>query len=57
MGPIKTRVLRAADGNTNRVVYALDGMRAREDLNGWEIETNVAETLADLFIKYTRAAP
>ncbi|MEV6774093.1 alpha/beta hydrolase family protein [Nocardia sp. NPDC051030] len=46
MGPIKTRVLRAADGNTNRVVYALDGMRAREDLNGWEIETTVAETLA-----------
>ncbi|MGW4242322.1 alpha/beta hydrolase [Nocardia sp. NPDC004722] len=46
MGPIKTRVLRAADGNTNRVVYALDGMRAREDLNGWEIETNVAEAMA-----------
>ncbi|WP_227997931.1 alpha/beta hydrolase [Nocardia australiensis] len=46
MGPIKTRVLRAADGNTNRVVYALDGMRAPENLNGWEIETNVAETLA-----------
>ncbi|MFQ6325648.1 alpha/beta hydrolase [Nocardia sp. CWNU-33] len=46
MGPIKTRVLRAADGNTNRVVYVLDGMRAREDLNGWEIETNIAEMLA-----------
>ncbi|WP_084535579.1 alpha/beta hydrolase [Nocardia yamanashiensis] len=46
MGPIKTRIMRAADGNTNRVVYALDGMRAREDLNGWEIETNIAETLA-----------
>ncbi|WP_067570152.1 alpha/beta hydrolase [Nocardia acidivorans] len=46
MGPIKTRVLRAADGNTDRVVYALDGMRAPETLNGWEIETNVAETLA-----------
>ncbi|GAB2523724.1 alpha/beta hydrolase [Nocardia heshunensis] len=46
MGPIKTRVLRAADGNTNRVVYALDGMRAREDLSGWEIETNVAEAMA-----------
>jgi diacylglycerol O-acyltransferase / trehalose O-mycolyltransferase len=46
MGPIKTRVLRAADGNTNRVVYALDGMRAPDNLNGWEIETNVAETLA-----------
>ncbi|MVU79980.1 esterase family protein [Nocardia sp. ET3-3] len=46
MGPIKTRVLRAADGNTDRVVYALDGMRAREDLNGWEIETTVAEAMA-----------
>ncbi|WTL34623.1 esterase family protein [Nocardia sp. NBC_01503] len=45
MGPIKSRVFRAADGNTNRVVYALDGMRARDDLNGWEIETNAAHTL------------
>ncbi|QIS17069.1 esterase family protein [Nocardia terpenica] len=46
MGPIKSRILRAADGNTDRVVYALDGLRARQDLNGWEIETNVAEVLA-----------
>ncbi|MFI6870936.1 alpha/beta hydrolase [Nocardia sp. NPDC050406] len=45
MGPIKSRVFRAADGNTNRVVYALDGMRAPETLNGWEIETNVAQVL------------
>lgn len=45
MGPIKSRVFRAADGNTRRVVYALDGLRARNDLNGWEIETNVAQTL------------
>ncbi|AVH24133.1 alpha/beta hydrolase [Nocardia cyriacigeorgica] len=45
MGPIKSRVFRAADGNTDRVVYALDGMRAREDLNGWEIETEVAREL------------
>ncbi|WP_028479874.1 alpha/beta hydrolase family protein [Nocardia sp. CNY236] len=45
MGPIKSRVFRAADGNTNRVVYALDGMRAREDLNGWELETDVAREL------------
>lgn len=42
MGPIKTRVFRAADGNTSRVVYALDGMRAREDLSGWEIDTDIA---------------
>ncbi|WP_225731964.1 MULTISPECIES: alpha/beta hydrolase family protein [unclassified Nocardia] len=46
MGPIKSRIFRAADGNTSRVVYALDGMRARGDLNGWEIETNVADALA-----------
>ncbi|MGW4118356.1 alpha/beta hydrolase [Nocardia sp. NPDC004711] len=45
MGPIKSRVFRAADGNTNRVVYALDGERAREDDNGWEINTDVAHAL------------
>ncbi|MBL1073353.1 esterase family protein [Nocardia sp. 2] len=45
MGPIKNRIFRAADGNTNRVVYALDGQRARDDLNGWEIDTNVAAEL------------
>lgn len=46
MGPIKSRIFRAADGNTNRVVYALDGMRARDDLNGWEIDTEVSRALA-----------
>lgn len=45
MGPIKSRVFRADDGNTDRVVYVLDGMRARNDLNGWEIETDVAREL------------
>ncbi|WP_245709166.1 alpha/beta hydrolase [Rhodococcus tukisamuensis] len=45
MGPIKSRIFRAADGNRDRVVYALDGMRARNDLNGWEIDTNVARAL------------
>ncbi|MGW5569885.1 alpha/beta hydrolase [Nocardia thailandica] len=45
MGPINSRVFRAADGNTDRVVYALDGMRAREDLSGWEIETEAARAL------------
>ncbi|MFJ4656164.1 alpha/beta hydrolase [Nocardia sp. NPDC088792] len=45
MGPIKTRIFRAADGNTDRVVYVLDGERAQQDLNGWEINTNVAEVL------------
>ncbi|MFE3542186.1 alpha/beta hydrolase [Nocardia sp. NPDC059177] len=46
MGPIKSRVLRAHDGNTNRVVYVLDGMRAPENLNGWEIETDIPNALA-----------
>lgn len=45
MGPIKSRIFRANDGNTNRVVYVLDGERAQGDLNGWEINTNVAEVL------------
>ncbi|MET8773595.1 alpha/beta hydrolase family protein [Nocardia sp. NPDC050713] len=45
MGPIKTRIFRAADGNTNRVVYALDGLRARNDLSGWEIDTDISRTL------------
>ncbi|MFI6048071.1 alpha/beta hydrolase [Nocardia sp. NPDC051321] len=45
MGPIKNRVFRAADGNTGRVVYALDGMRARPDLNGWEVDTEVVREL------------
>ncbi|TLG17879.1 esterase family protein [Nocardia cyriacigeorgica] len=47
MGPIKSRVFRAKDGNTNRVVYALDGLRAPETLSGWEIDTNVAQLLTD----------
>ncbi|KAA0025058.1 esterase family protein [Antrihabitans cavernicola] len=45
MGPIKSRIFRAADGNTDRVAYALDGLRARDDLNGWEIETDIARSL------------
>jgi diacylglycerol O-acyltransferase/trehalose O-mycolyltransferase len=46
MGPIKSRIFRAADGNTDRVVYALDGMRAQTDLSGWEINTGIAEEMA-----------
>ena len=46
MGPIQTRILRAADGNTSRVAYVLDGMRAPESLNGWEIETDIPAVLA-----------
>ncbi|MFI9405725.1 alpha/beta hydrolase [Nocardia sp. NPDC052316] len=45
MGPIKSRIFRAADGNTDRVVYALDGLRARNDLSGWEIDTNISGVL------------
>ncbi len=45
MGPIKSRVFRAADGNTQRVVYALDGLRARNDLSGWEIDTDIERVL------------
>ncbi|MBB5913655.1 diacylglycerol O-acyltransferase/trehalose O-mycolyltransferase [Nocardia transvalensis] len=45
MGPIKNRVFRAADGNTQRVVYALDGLRARNDLSGWEIDTDISRVL------------
>ncbi len=45
MGPIKSRIFRAADGNTQRVVYALDGLRARNDLSGWEIDTEVERVL------------
>ncbi|WP_081635737.1 alpha/beta hydrolase family protein [Nocardia sp. BMG111209] len=41
MGQIKSRIFRAADGNTSRVLYALDGLRARDDLSGWEIDTDV----------------
>lgn len=45
MGPIKSRIFRAADGNTRRVVYALDGLRARNDLSGWEIDTDISRVL------------
>ncbi len=45
MGPIKSRIFRAADGNTKRVVYALDGLRARNDLSGWENDTDISRVL------------
>lgn len=45
MGPIKSRVFRAKDGNTSRVVYALDGLRATNDISGWEHQTDVAQLL------------
>ncbi|MFE3053211.1 alpha/beta hydrolase [Nocardia sp. NPDC059239] len=45
MGPIKSRIFRAHDGNTRRVVYALDGLRARNDLSGWELNTDIERAL------------
>lgn len=45
MGAIKTRIFRAADGNTRRVVYALDGLRAGNNLSGWEIDTDISKVL------------
>ncbi|MGW4533790.1 alpha/beta hydrolase [Nocardia sp. NPDC004340] len=46
MGSIKTRIVRAADGNTDRVVYLLDGERAQNDYNGWELHTEIPAALA-----------
>lgn len=42
MGPIKNRVF---EGGKGKVVIALDGLRARNDLSGWEIDTEVAGAL------------
>ncbi len=46
MGEINTRIIRAADGNTDRVVYLLDGERAEDDLNGWEKHTTIPAQIA-----------
>ncbi|WP_330178839.1 esterase family protein [Nocardia sp. NBC_01503] len=46
MGAIKSRIFRAADGNTDRVVYLLDGERAQNDMNGWELHTGIPAALA-----------
>lgn len=46
MGTINTRIVRAADGNTDRVVYLLDGERAENDLNGWEKHTDIPAKIA-----------
>lgn len=45
MGKIKSRIFRAADGNTDRVVYLLDGERAQNDYNGWELHTSIPAAL------------
>ncbi|WUD55397.1 esterase family protein [Nocardia sp. NBC_00511] len=46
MGSVKSRIVRAADGNTDRVVYLLDGERAQNDYNGWEIHSAIPAALA-----------
>lgn len=45
MGPVKTRVFPALDGSKNKVVIALDGLRARTDISGWESDTEVISLL------------
>ncbi|UGT40860.1 esterase family protein [Nocardia yamanashiensis] len=45
MGSVKNRIFRAADGNTDRVVYLLDGERAESSLNGWEEHTSIPAAL------------
>lgn len=41
VGHIKVRTWLAANGS-NRAVYLLDGLRATDDVSGWEHETNAA---------------
>ncbi|MFC4605348.1 alpha/beta hydrolase [Rhodococcus kronopolitis] len=41
VGAIKVRIWLAANGS-NRAVYLLDGLRATDDVSGWEHETNAA---------------
>lgn len=41
VGQIKVRIWRANNGS-NKAVYLLDGLRATNDVSGWEHETNAA---------------
>ncbi|WP_370670874.1 alpha/beta hydrolase [Rhodococcus rhodochrous] len=41
VGAIKVRIWRANNGS-NKAVYLLDGLRATDDVSGWEHETNAA---------------
>ncbi|WP_245959026.1 MULTISPECIES: alpha/beta hydrolase [Rhodococcus] len=41
VGAIKVRIWRANNGS-NKAVYLLDGLRATDDMSGWEHETNAA---------------
>ncbi len=41
VGQIKVRIWHANNGS-NKAVYLLDGLRATDDVSGWEHETNAA---------------
>ncbi|WP_278314040.1 alpha/beta hydrolase [Lolliginicoccus levis] len=43
---VQVDVLRAAGGGSG-ALYLLDGLRARDDASGWQIETNALEMFAD----------
>jgi diacylglycerol O-acyltransferase/trehalose O-mycolyltransferase len=45
MGPVKVQVQWAARGGS-AALYLLDGMRARNDANGWALETNAMQQFA-----------
>ena len=50
--PIQVQILLARDWHSNPTakfpeVWALDGLRARDDENGWTIETNIEQFYAD----------
>jgi diacylglycerol O-acyltransferase/trehalose O-mycolyltransferase len=46
MGPVKVQVQWAAGGG-HAALYLLDGMRARNDRNGWELDTDALRQFAD----------
>ena len=46
MGPVKVQIQWAARGG-DAALYLLDGLRARDDTNGWSLETDAARQFAD----------
>lgn len=46
MGPIKVQIQWAARGGGG-ALYMLDGLRARDDVNGWALETDALHQFAD----------
>ena len=42
VGQIKVRMWLANNGSNNKALYLLDGLRATDDVSGWEHETNAA---------------